>query len=78
MAKTQTKGYKVGEYKNGITKYNCNYCFFDSFDENEIKRHIKENHTPKKPPEKKYMPMKDRFGNYMYDSKGEILYKEYY
>ena len=68
------KGYTVSSWK-GITKYNCDYCAFDSLNENVIKDHIQKVHAEPKKPEPVKIPLKDRFGNPVVDSKGEQLYK---
>ncbi len=70
----KTKGYTKDLWK-GHTKYNCNYCPFDTLDENVIKDHIRKEHTepPKKEPPQ--VPMNDRFGNPIVDKFGNQLYK---
>ncbi len=70
----KNKGYKKDKWK-GHTKFNCDYCEFDTLDEEKIKAHIQREHTkpPKREPEK--IPMKDRFGNAIVDHKGNQLYK---
>lgn len=73
MAKKR-KEYTESDWK-GITKYNCGYCFFDSFDENEIQKHIADNHREKEEPKKHAIPLKDRFGNFIVDQHGEKIYK---
>ena len=55
------KHYKT-KYWKGKTMYVCEFCFFDTFDEEKMKAHIKE-HFPQKKSEPVSVPMYDRFGN---------------
>jgi len=61
---TKKKDYKV-RYWKGKKKYVCNYCYFDTFDEEKMKAHVRE-HYPQKKTERKSLPLYDRFGNIKY------------
>jgi hypothetical protein len=76
MAKKQTKKDYTVSYWHQKRKYNCKYCAFDTFDYNELLKHVEEIHKPKKPVKtEKKVPIKDRFGQQMVDGKGNKLYK---
>ncbi|MBS3742494.1 MAG: hypothetical protein KGY74_10270 [Candidatus Cloacimonetes bacterium] len=68
------KDYKIGYWK-GIKKYACKLCAFDTFDLDEMKKHITNVHGSPKPKQPKEVEIKDRFGQTLTDSKGNKLYK---
>ncbi len=71
----KSKGYTKDTWK-GHTKYNCNYCPFDSLDLDKIKEHIQREHTEPPKREPAQIPMQDRFGNALVDQYGNQLYKK--
>lgn len=53
------KHYSISQW-NGITKYQCNYCLFDTLKLHRIEEHLEE-HAPQQ--EKRSFVLYDRHGN---------------
>ncbi len=55
--------WEMGQW-NGLPRYQCRYCAFDSLEVETIARHYQERHAPPLPPPPPPRPLIfDRFGN---------------
>lgn len=61
-AEPDDRPYDIGQW-NGLPRYQCRLCQFDTLDEDAIKRHLEDRHWPRPVTQPVAVPLYDRFGN---------------